>query len=70
MNQDLEMGSLSDLEAEVLSEGREWMRRRLEEKLQQRAEQISAHFSPARAAVGAAAQTKAYPAKRRRQNRR
>jgi len=38
--------SLRDLELEVEAEGREWMRRRLEEKLQAQVEQHGAIFPP------------------------
>jgi len=38
--------SLRDLELEVEAEGREWMRRRLEEKLQAQVEQQGAIFPP------------------------
>jgi len=41
--------SLRDLELEVEAEGREWMRRRLEEKLQAQVEQQGAIFPPQRA---------------------
>ena len=39
-------GSLRDMELEVEAEGREWMRRRLEEKLQAQVEQHGAIFPP------------------------
>lgn len=45
--------SLKELEEEALSEGREWIRQRLEQKLQQRAERIEARFSPRGPALGA-----------------
>jgi hypothetical protein len=41
--------SLRDMELEVEAEGREWMRRRLEEKLQAQVEQHGAIFPPQRA---------------------
>ena len=41
--------SLRELELEVEAEGREWMRRRLEEKLQGQVEQQGAIFPPQRA---------------------
>ena len=41
--------SLRDLELEVEAEGREWMRRRLEDKLQAQVEQQGAIFPPQRA---------------------
>ena len=37
--------SLQELEAEVWAEGREWMRRRLEEKLQAQADRIGQHVA-------------------------
>jgi hypothetical protein len=40
--------SLRDMELEVEVEGREWMRRRLEEKLQGQVEQHGAIFPPPR----------------------
>lgn len=50
MNSDISAGnSLRELELEVEAEGREWMRRRLEEKLQARAEKDGAIFPPKRA---------------------
>ena len=45
MNSDLSAaGSLRDMELKVEAEGREWMRRRLEEKLQAQVEQHGAIF--------------------------
>ena len=41
--------SLRELELEVEAEGREWMRRRLEQKLQAQVEQQGAIFPPQRA---------------------
>ena len=38
--------SLRELELEVEAEGREWMRRRLEEKLQREADRAGALFPP------------------------
>ena len=38
--------TLAEMEEEVLAEGREWMRQRLEQKLQERADRISQIFSP------------------------
>jgi hypothetical protein len=38
--------SLREIELEVEAEGREWMRRRLEEKLQREADRESAVFPP------------------------
>lgn len=39
---------LIEIELEVLAEGREWMRRRVEEKLQQEAERDGRVFPPQR----------------------
>jgi hypothetical protein len=39
---------LREIENEVLAEGREWMRRRLEEKLQQEADRQGSVFPPER----------------------
>jgi hypothetical protein len=38
--------TLAEMEEEVLAEGREWMRQRLQQKLQERADRISQKFSP------------------------
>jgi hypothetical protein len=38
--------TLAEMEEEVLAEGREWMRQRLQQKLQERADRISQIFSP------------------------
>ena len=57
--------TLGEIEEEVLAEGREWMRQRLQQKLQERAEQISLSFSPRSRAVGASATSKADAAKQR-----
>ena len=51
--------TLSEIEEEVLAEGREWMRQRLEQKLQARADRISQSFSPRGATAGATAKKKA-----------
>ena len=40
--------SLRDIELEVLEEGREWMRRRLEQRLQQEADRQGGVFPPQR----------------------
>jgi hypothetical protein len=69
MNQDSEREpTLSEIEEEVLAEGREWMRQRLQQKLQARAEQISRSFSPRGTAAGASAETKTDTAEQRRQS--
>jgi hypothetical protein len=38
--------TLAEIEEEVLAEGREWMRQRLQQKLQARADGISQPFPP------------------------
>jgi hypothetical protein len=51
-NSELETGrSLRHIEEEVLAEGREWMRQRLQQKLQQQADQHGRVFPPQRAAA-------------------
>jgi hypothetical protein len=44
------MLSLKELEAQVLAEGREWTRQRLEQRLQEQAREAGALFPPAPAA--------------------
>jgi hypothetical protein len=59
--------TLAEMEEEVLAEGREWMRQRLEQKLQEQANRIGQSFSPpGGSAAGAAAKKKAQAAKQRR----
>jgi hypothetical protein len=49
MNSDKPAGqSLRDIELEVLEEGREWTRRRLEQRLQQEADRQGGVFPPQR----------------------
>jgi hypothetical protein len=48
--------SLRDIEMEVLAEGREWTRKRLEEKLQQEADRRGGVFPPERSQSKASAQ--------------
>lgn len=43
--------SLAELEEEVLAEGQEWMRQRLQERLQEQAKEIGEPFPP-RGAIG------------------
>jgi hypothetical protein len=57
--------TLQELEEEVLAEGREWMRQRLQQKLQARAERISRDFSPRGAKAGQAAEEKTNPGQQR-----
>jgi hypothetical protein len=58
--------TLAQIEEEVLAEGREWTRQRLEQKLQERSDRISRSFSPAGATTGASPKKKADAAKLRR----
>ena len=53
--------SLREIELEVEAEGREWMRRRLEERLQREADRDSAVFPP-QPAQGASSSQKGAPA--------
>ena len=52
--------TLAEIEEEVWAEGREWMRQRLQQKLQERAERISQTFSPRGPRAGAAPKAKAH----------
>jgi hypothetical protein len=47
--------SLVQIEAEVMAEGREWMRQRLETRMQELADQQSEVFPPKSAAAGPSA---------------
>lgn len=58
--------TLAEIEEGVLAEGREWMRQRLQQKLQDQADRISQTFSPPGAAAGAVSKKKAHTAKQRR----
>jgi hypothetical protein len=58
--------SLREIEMEVETEGREWMRRRLEERLQREADHQQAVFPPQPKEGAAPAQKSAAPAHRRR----
>jgi hypothetical protein len=58
--------TLAEIEEEVLAEGREWTRQRLEQKLQERADRISQSFSPRARTSGAASKKKADAGKQRR----
>jgi hypothetical protein len=58
--------SLREIEDEVLAEGREWTRKRLEEKLQQEADRLGGVFPPQRSQSPASAQRAHAPAHRRR----
>ena len=46
MNEQKQVKSLKALEAEVLAEGREWTRQRLQQRLQAQAEEAGRGFSP------------------------
>ena len=46
MNEQQKELSLKELEAEVLAEGREWTRQRLQQRLQTQAEEAGAVFPP------------------------
>ena len=57
--------SLRDIEMEVLAEGREWTRKRLEEKLQEEADRRGGVFPPERSQSKASAQKADAPPHRR-----
>jgi hypothetical protein len=57
--------TLGQIEGEVLAEGREWTRQRLEQKLRERADRIGRSFFPAGATTGALSKEKAHAAKQR-----
>lgn len=59
--------SLAEIEEEVLGEGQEWMRQRLQQKLQQQANDIGLPFPPGEPSPGASPETKtdaAHPGRR------
>ena len=58
--------TLAQIEEEVLAEGREWMRQRLQQKLQEQADRISRSFPPPGAAAGAASKKETQAAQQRR----
>jgi hypothetical protein len=58
--------TLAEMEEEVLAEGREWMRQRLQRKLQEQADRISQSFSPQGSAAGASSKKKTDAGKQRR----
>lgn len=58
--------TLAEIEEGVLAEGREWTRRRLQEKLQERADRISQTFSPRGAKTGPPPEAKANAGQQRR----
>jgi len=57
---------LREIEQEVLEEGREWMRRRLQQKLQEQADQYGRVFPPEPAPPVAQSSPNDAPARRRR----
>ena len=57
---------LREIEMEVLAEGREWMRRRLQQKLQAQADRHGGVFPPQRSQGLASAKSADASAKRRR----
>jgi hypothetical protein len=57
--------SLAEIEAEVLAEGQEWMKGRMQEKLQQLAQKQGEIFPPQPVPPAASASTKTAPAHRR-----
>ena len=59
-------GSLREIELEVLAEGREWTRRRLEQRLQQEADRQGGVFPPQRTEGTSSAKKAAAAAHRRR----
>ena len=58
--------TLAEIEEEVLAEGREWMRQRLQQKFQERADRISQSFPPQGAEAGAVSKKEAHAGKQRR----
>ena len=58
--------SLRDIELEVLEEGREWTRQRLEQKLQEEANRQGGVFPPQRRKGASSAKGADAPAERRR----
>ena len=67
MNSEAEApSSLYDIEMEVLAEGREWTRKRLQERLQQEADRQGGIFPPERPESQASAEKADAPANRRR----
>ncbi len=61
-----QVSSLRDIELEVLEEGREWTRRRLEQRLQEEADRHGGVFPPERAPSPSSAKRADAPAHRRR----
>ena len=69
MNSDTpELRSLHEIEIEVLAEGREWMRQRLQQKLQTEADRHGGVFPPQRSQGLAPAKSADASAQRRRRH--
>ena len=51
--------ALSEIEEEVLAEGQEWMRQRMQQKLQEQANEIGAPFPPRQSSAGSPAKAPA-----------
>ena len=60
------MGSLREIEMEILAEGREWTRRRLEQRLQEQVNRQGGVFPPQRAQGAPSQRAGDAPAQRRR----
>ena len=58
--------TLAEMEEEVLAEGREWTRQRLQQKLQERADRISQIFFPPGKTSGPMSKKRADAGKQRR----
>lgn len=59
--------TLAGIEEEVVTEGREWMRQRFQQKLQERADNISSSFPPRATPAGALSKKKTDAAQQRRE---
>ena len=69
MNSDsLRPRPLREIEIEVEAEGREWMRQRLQQKLQQQADTCGEHFPPQWSASASPTPARHAPAQRRRRH--
>jgi hypothetical protein len=58
-NEKKKFRSLAEVEEEVLAEGQEWMRQRLQQKLQEQAREIGAPFPPREPSSGSSQKRKA-----------
>jgi hypothetical protein len=56
-NEKKKFRSLAEMEEEVLAEGQEWMRQRLQQKLKEQAKEIGAPFPPREPSTGSSAKT-------------